>query len=137
MKCTENLPNLTFTRLCLYMNGELKILQPIIIVKRWVGSHCHSLNALEWQFLISVGHQFKEHFQKRTSVFQRLRVRGVWGEHLWSPEQCLEITTLDIVFHVVPLVETKFRRITQPRFTTRKNSIIGYYSGTNTRSNQG
>ena len=85
MKCTENLPNLTFTRLCLYMNGELKILQPIIIVKRWVGSHCHSLNALEWQFLISVGHQFKEHFQKKDQCFPTIKSSGSLGWALVVP----------------------------------------------------
>ena len=32
---------------------------------------------------------------------------------------------------------SKFRRITRPRFATRKNSVFGYYLGTNIEPNRG
>ena len=37
----------------------------------------------------------------------------------------------------IPTVVYKFRRIIRPRLATGKNSVFGYYSGTNTEPNRG
>ena len=37
---------------------------------------------------------------------------------------------------VIRKLDCKFRRITQLRFATRKNSVFGNYSGTNTEPNR-